>query len=60
LPATALAQAEKRIALLIGNKDDKPGVGAQAGGQPGDRDMMYARGPSSGVGCSSTREGRQR
>ena len=28
LPAAALAQAEKRIALLIGNKDYKPGVGA--------------------------------
>jgi hypothetical protein len=28
LPASAFAQAEKRIALLIGNKDYKPGVGA--------------------------------
>jgi hypothetical protein len=28
LPAAALAQAEKRIALLIGNKDYKAGVGA--------------------------------
>jgi hypothetical protein len=28
LPASAFAQAEKRIALLIGNKDYKTGVGA--------------------------------
>jgi uncharacterized caspase-like protein len=28
LPATAFAQAEKRIALLIGNKDYKVGVGS--------------------------------
>ena len=28
LPSTAFAQAEKRIALLIGNKDYKPGVGS--------------------------------
>ena len=28
VPSAAWAQAEKRIALLIGNKDYKPGVGA--------------------------------
>jgi hypothetical protein len=28
LPSAAIAQSEKRIALLIGNKDYKPGVGA--------------------------------
>ena len=28
LPVAAFAQTEKRVALLIGNKDCKPGVGA--------------------------------